>query len=54
MENARNMQKIIEKDCFFIQILYREKNQKDQERQKKRGGALIRGGAHISDNTVYT
>ena len=39
------------KRLFFNQILNRERNQKDQERQKK-GGALIRGGAHIRDNTV--
>ena len=51
MENARNMQKIIEKDCFLAKTFMKKEAKKDQERQK-RGGALIRAGAHIRDNTV--
>ena len=43
--------KIIEKDCFLAKTLIENETKKDQERQK-RGGALIRGGAHIRDNTV--
>ena len=52
MEIARNMQKIIKKDCFLAKTLTGRETKKDQERQK-RGGALIRAGAHIRDNTVY-
>ena len=51
MEIARNMQKIIKKDCFLAKTLTGRETKKDQERLK-RGGALIRAGAHIRDNTV--
>ena len=51
MKNVKNMHKIIEKDCFLAKTFIGKETKKDQERQKK-GGALIRAGAHIRDNTV--
>ena len=45
------MHKIIEKDSFLAKTFIEKETKKDQERQKK-GGALIRAGAHIRDNTV--
>ena len=41
--------KIIEKDCFLAKTFIGKETKKDQERQKK-GGGLIRAGAHIRDN----
>ena len=51
MKNVKNMHKIIEKE-FFSKNLYRERNQKRSGKAEKGGGALIRAGAHIRDNTV--
>ena len=42
------MQKIIEKDCFLAKTLIG----KETIKGRKGGGALIRAGAHIRDNTV--
>ena len=39
------------KRLFLAKTVIGKKTKKDQERQK-RGGALIRAGAHIRDNTV--
>ena len=39
MEKARNMQKVIEKDSFLANTLVGKETKKDQERQKKGGGA---------------
>ena len=47
----KNMQKIIEQDCFSSKNL-QGKETKEKEKRQKRGGALIRGGAHNRDNTV--
>ena len=39
MEIARNMQKIIKKDCFFSKNPYRERNKKRSGKAEKGGGA---------------
>ena len=54
MKNVKNMHKIIEKDCFLAKTFIGKETKKDQERQKKGGGALIGAGAHIRDNTVFS
>ena len=43
--------KIIENPFFSIKTLWGKKPKK-KKKGRKRGGALIRGGAHIRDNTV--
>ena len=43
--------KIIEKHCFLVKT-FKGKKTKKKRKGRKRGGVLIRGGAHIRDNTV--
>ena len=50
MEKARNMQKVIKKNIFLANTLIGMKQKKI--RKGRKGGALIRAGAHIRDNTV--
>ena len=42
--------KIIEKNCFLAKTLIGKETKKI--RKGRKGGALIRAGAHIRDNTV--
>ena len=51
MENARKYAKNHWKKLFKTKRLI-EKDTKEEQESQKRGGALIRGGAHIRDNTV--
>ena len=50
-KNAKSMQKNHWKTLFSSKNLLGKKNK--EEKAEKGGGLLIRGGAHIRDNTVF-